>query len=395
MLGAGAGIAGFSSLGSLLGCAHRPGALPPPSSGRRVLADLHVHPSLNAWLATTPVARQSPLLYRLAKVGFNKSRVSWESIHHAGVDLVCAAHYNPFDELASMPTDPDPEAPAHTMRMLDLLEEDLRGGAAPFARLARNRQELRALLDARPGDPARRVAVVHSLEGGHALGGDPRTLEAFARRGVAMITITHFFNKGIASAPNAFPFFPDADSQWPHQGLSELGREVVAEMERLGILVDVTHASATARADVLAVSTRPVVATHAASRTLADHPNAFFDEHIQEIARRGGVIGVILSPFALSNFAADKWAAKHGSLREVVRTIRYITKICGSHRCVGIGSDFAGFIPGPSEMTSLGEIGRLRDLLLDEFSSEEVVEAIMAGNVIEFLLENWRSGSVG
>ena len=77
----------------------------------------------------------------------------------------------------------------------------------------------------------------------------------------------------------------------------------------------------------------------------------------------------------------------------MVRTIRYITKICGTHKRVGIGSDFAGYITRPKEMIDLGEIDKLRKLLLLEFDNDEtIVEDIMANNVIEFLQKNWKSG---
>jgi membrane dipeptidase len=210
---------------------------------------------------------------------------------------------------------------------------------------------------------------------------------------VALITITHFFNKGIATSPNSFPFFPDATKRWPNQGLSEFGSEVIKEMEELGIIVDVTHASSTAIEDILRVATKPLVSTHSSVRTLGDHPYSLFDEHVQEIARRGGIVGVILAPWVLSNYRGMHVIKEYGSLRDVVRTIRYVTKICGTHKRVGIGSDFAGYITGPKEMTNLGEIDKLRKLLLIEFDNDEaIVEDIMANNVIEFLQKNWRSG---
>ena len=76
----------------------------------------------------------------------------------------------------------------------------------------------------------------------------------------------------------------------------------------------------------------------------------------------------------------------------MVRTIRYIVKLCGTHKHVGIGSDFAGYITGPKDMSRLGQIGRLRSLLLREFGNRQMVEDIMANNVINFLKTNWLSG---
>jgi membrane dipeptidase len=241
--------------------------------------------------------------------------------------------------------------------------------------------------------PDYRVAVVHALEGGHSLGGDLKALDAFAKRGVAIIGLTHFFNKGVASAANPYPYFPDANSAPAHQGLSEFGWLVLKRMEELGIIVDITHCTSTAVADVLEVAKKPLIATHSSVRTLGDHPYSLLDEHIQETARRGGIIGIILYPYVLSNYSTINLAKEHGSLKDVVRTIRYVYKICGTHKCIGIGSDFSGFIAGPKEISWLDEIDRLRRMLLEEFDHDvRMVEDMMAQNVIDFLLQNWKSG---
>ena len=377
-------------LGFVSGC---PSEINPPSHRLRVLADLHAHPTLNAWVRRSPFGIKFPFLPKIAEKVFNPTRVTWKTSHQAGIDLICVAHFNVFDEWLSMPTDPNPEAPANAIRMMDLLEQELSGPATPYAKLARNHKQLYDLLQIRRGNKDFRVTVLHTIEGGHALGGSLEPLSLFARRGVALITITHFFNKGIATSPNAFPFFPDANSRSPNQGLSEFGSEVIKEMEKLGIIVDVTHVTSTAMEDILRVARKPLVSTHSSVRTLGDHPLSLFDEHIQEIARRGGIVGIILCPYWLSNYSNVQLTKHRGSLRDVIHTIRYVTKICGTHKHVGIGSDFAGYITGPKEMKCLGDIDKLRKLLLIEFDNDEnIVEDIMANNAIEFLLKNWRSG---
>ncbi len=77
-------------------------------SRHRVLADLHVHPMLNAWLRRTPIAVRYPILSTIAETEFNPTKVSWQRCHEAGVDLMCAAHFNLGDEWLSMPTVVDP-----------------------------------------------------------------------------------------------------------------------------------------------------------------------------------------------------------------------------------------------------------------------------------------------
>jgi microsomal dipeptidase-like Zn-dependent dipeptidase len=390
-IAAGLGCASSGMAGALLGCSSGcPRSLPGPRHSGRVLADVHAHPLMNSWIKQSAYG-QVPFLSESAEGMFNKTAISWKSCHDAGIDLLCVAHFNVFDEWATMPADPSPEAPRHTVQMMNMLEDELAGDASPYAKLAKNAEELQGILGNRRGDPSYRVAVIHAIEGGHALGGDLHELEHFARRGVALMTVAHFFNKGIASAANAYPFFVDCNTGWPHQGLSEFGENLIHEMERLRVIVDVTHATSTAVESILNIARRPLMASHSSARTLADHAYSLFDEHIAAIASCGGFVGIPLYPYMLSNYATLSEAEEQGSLMEVVRTIRHVVKICGNdHTHVGIGSDFAGYIPHFKEMGCLGEIDALRNRLLTEFGRDEsVVEDIMANNAINFILKTW------
>ncbi len=365
----------------------------PQDTPHRIFADLHLHAGLHAWSRESPIALAlPPPLLALTESEFNRTGFDWHRCHDAGVDLICATHYNPFDELVSMPVDPDPNAAAHTHRMIDRLEREVHGRSSRYARITINRAEMKSVLSVRRPDPEYRIAVVHTIEGAHALGGDLRNVESFARRGVAMMSLTHFTYRGVATTGNGLPFFPDLNRTEPTHGLSPFGRELIDEMERTGMIVDVTHSSASSVEDVLAIARRPLIASHTAARTLADRPYSLHDDHIREITRRGGLIGVILFPYMLANYASIDLARERGSLDEVVRTIEHVTAVSGSHRRVAIGSDFLGWITGPKEMKRLSDIGRLRTALLDRFDgSEKIVADILANNAIRFLEENWGS----
>ncbi len=388
----GAGVLSGASLGLLNGCSSSCDFNQPLKKRKYVLSDIHNHIGLNKWLRHSPIAIKYPILADIAHQTFDKTPTEWKTSYEAGIDLICTAHFNLFDEWITMPTDPNPAAPKNTFRMMELLEKELKGPAAKYAKLIRTPEDFKEHFsnDYDKNNASYRIAVLHSLEGGHALGGSLKPLEEFARKGVVLITIGHFFNKGIATAPNAYPFFPDANSIPPPQGLSPFGKEVIAEMEKLGIIVDVTHATSTALQDILKYSTKPLIATHITLRTLGDHAYSFLDEHIQEIVRRGGMIGIPIYPYMLSNYDNTEEAEKYGSLREVVRTIRYVVKITSSFKNVCIGSDFGAYIPGLTDMNCLAQVEMLRELLIDEFGDEETVDNILAKNVIDFIKDNWK-----
>lgn len=354
----------------------------------RVLADLHCHPMLDDWIANSPIAQSQPFLFEIVKKLANPTTINWQKCHDAGIDMMCVAHFNVFDEWFSMPTDPNPDAPAHTTRMMRLLEEKVQE-ISPIAKIVKNATDLREHLDKtkQVKTPSYQIAIVHCLEGGHAMGAAPGAIEELAAGGVAMIEITHFFQKDIGSAANSFPFFHDQDARWPHRGLTEHGKQIIRDMNAHGIIVDVAHSTSTAIRDVLEISRCPIIASHVSSRTLADHPYSLTDEQIKEIADGGGIIGVICEPWWESNFATNKDAERKGSIDDIIRTIEYFAKISGGTDHIGVGSDFAGYITAPSDWRELGEIERLWTRVDQEFGDD--VKKIMAQNVIDFFVNNW------
>lgn len=365
----------------------------PRSTRSRVFADLHAHPRLNDWIAASGLAQIIPGLAGAAKAAMNETSVDWKRCHQAGIDMICVAHFNPLDEFATMPNDPNPDAPRQTIRLLDDLESEIYDRQGRYARIVRSKDELMDCTSVRPPDGDYRIAVVHCIEGAHALGYDTSVIPQLAARGVAMVGVTHFFTKGLASSANSIPFFPDAGGSDPNVGLMPKGIEVVKALQANGILVDIAHATATTVQDILDNTVGPIIASHVSSAALGYHPYSLRDEHALKIRDRCGIIGVILMPYWLNNYASMDLAAHQGGLRDVVRTVRYLYKLCGTHKCIGIGSDFAGYITGPRDMKHLHDIARLAVLLREEFADEEnpdqIVEDIMAGNVLRCFRENW------
>jgi microsomal dipeptidase-like Zn-dependent dipeptidase len=174
------------------------------------------------------------------------------------------------------------------------------------------------------------------------------------------------------------------------------GREVIGELQKHGILIDIAHATPPMVQDVLDCTEdthAPIVASHVSAYDLGDHPYSLRTEHMKRITARNGLIGVILMPHWLSNYTSTALAEKYGGLDDVVRTIRYVYKVCGTHKCIAIGSDFAGYITGPRDLDDLSRISELRRKLEVEFASEsnrdEIVNDIMAGNAIRLFTTEW------
>ena len=227
-----------------------------------------------------------------------------------------------------------------------------------------------------------RVGVLLAMEGGEGLGGAPEAVAEVARLGVRCITLAWGDNELTGSA------FGDGTAP----GLSGLGREVVAEMERLRVLVDVSHISDRAFEDLLAVARRPMVASHSNCRALCDVPRNLTDDQLRAVAASGGVVGINLVSGFLTNEAA---AAQRpilarrmagvlqdpGSLRrrmrlanqEIAHTempplssvadhIQHAVQVAGID-AVGLGSDFDGFAHGPQGLKDCRDYPKIVQLL--------------------------------
>ena len=167
------------------------------------------------------------------------------------------------------------------------------------------------------------LAVVIALEGSHAIANDVDLFEVFFDLGVRMASFTHFGNTSLAGG--------SADGD-PGLGLSRLGVEALRTLERLGIVMDVSHLSTQSTEDVLDLATRPLVASHSSSKAMRDHHRNLSIEHIKGIAALGGVIGI---PAAIPSFIDPD----HPTIERVVDHIEHIASSVGVDH-VGIGADY-------------------------------------------------------
>lgn len=212
-----------------------------------------------------------------------------------------------------------------------------------------------------------RKAIFRGIENGYAIGQDLQLLEHFKQRGIVYMTLCHNGDNDICDS---------ARGNAEHGGLSAFGREVVQEMNRLGIMVDMSHAAETSFYDALEVSSRPIVCSHSSARALCDHPRNLTDDQMRALARKGGVA---------------QTTVYHGFLRldGQATIIDAIDHLCHAARVmgvehVGLGTDFDGDggVPGLADASEV--INFTRHLLKKHFSAEDI-RRIMGGNFLNLM----------
>jgi membrane dipeptidase len=211
-----------------------------------------------------------------------------------------------------------------------------------------------------------KIAALLSIEGGEALDGRIELLRIFYRLGVRLMTLTWSLRNELADG---------AFEGRTGGGLTRFGVEVVEEMDRLGMVVDVSHLSEAGFWDVMKVSERPIIASHSNSKALCSHPRNLTDEQAKAIAEKGGVIGV--------NFAGYFLGEGRRSLAGVIEHIDYLSALIGPEH-VGLGSDFDGlpFEQLPDELKGVSGLPRIAGELAARGYSEQAIKGIMGENLL-------------
>ena len=250
-------------------------------------------------------------------------------------------------------------------------------------------------------------AVMIGIENGFVIGKDLSRVKEFYDLGVRYITLSHNGHNDICDSCNPREKLGDRTAE--HNGLSKFGEKVVSEMNRLGIMVDVSHISEQSFYDVIKVTKAPVIASHSGCRTLADSSRNLYDEQLKALAKNGGVIQIVAysgflrqdSPrrrqairnlgeggddIGWFNEQMKKIDAKYppANLKDFIDHIDHAVKVAGIDH-VGIGSDFdgGGGIPGFNDHS---EALNVTVELVKRGYSEEDIAKIWGGN----LLRVWR-----
>ena len=218
------------------------------------------------------------------------------------------------------------------------------------------------------------LCVLSAVENGNALAGDLSRLRLWRELGAIYVTLTHDGHNDLADAARPKPELGDGVAE--HGGLSPFGRAAVAEMNRVGLLVDVSHAAKTTMMQAAELSRVPVVATHACCRALCDHPRNLDDEQLDLLRATGGLIQIT----ALDAFLvpAPPGGKSPATVADMADHVDYAVRRIGIDH-VGLSSDFdgGGGIPG---WRDAGETGNLTAELHRRGYGAREIELLWSGN---------------
>lgn len=283
-----------------------------------------------------------------------------------------------------------------------------RGLLREVHRLARRHPERVHLTgNGRELDAARaagRVAAIPGIEGGHSIEESLELLEWFSERGVRVLTLV--WNNHLSWIRSC----QEGAGAGVPEGLSGFGRDVVRTMNRLGMVVDLSHAGRRSFYDALEATDRPVIASHSGCHALHDHPRNLDDGQLRALALNGGVVGIVFHPGFLDAGARAEDARVYGSedyraleganetelfLRQsehltraaaplpaerLVEHVLHAVEVAGPEH-VGLGSDYDGILRGPRWLEDASCYGTLAELLLQRGLAADEVRGILGGNM--------------
>jgi membrane dipeptidase len=262
-----------------------------------------------------------------------------------------------------------------------------------------------------------KIAALIGVEGGHMIGNDIRIVRIFGDLGVRYMTLSHFYNDEWADSSTDKP---------AHNGLTDYGKDIVREMNRQGIMVDISHVSDKTFYDALEVSKSPLIASHSSCRAICNHPRDMTDDMIKALAAKGGVIqinyeksfidqaykdasdkltgGVVAQSDQLKKLCGDdeeclgkkmnemeKQATAEGKLphvtwERIIDHIDHVVKLVGPDH-VGLGSDFDGATM-PEGMDDCTHLPKITEALVRKGYSDDDIRKILGGNILRVMEAN-------
>jgi len=409
---------------------------------KATIFDWHTHPTIKSFILfnSWPFqhgnlrAKKRGFLERMFDKGFwpFSSRVTFPKMEEGGVDVLLSTAYTLeqgwIDDISLIRwlfwlfpgvrrRVVDPTYFDATNAMLDEMEQQaekynisIEGkGEHRRARMVLNPTELEE------GIASDDMCIIHAVEGGHCLHGElggrriedatasPQeieeeildNLEHFHNRGVAYLTLAHFYPNHLAFPVFPYPEYGSSHLKWRetlgkwdmNMGLSTTGEKVVERMLELGMLIDICHCTPNARKQVYDIvdhhkKKNCVIASHTGVFEVNRDPYNLTDKEIKWIAKNGGAIGVIFMNYWISPIDSGL------GLKHIEQTMNHIINV-GGIDTLGIGTDYDGFTDPPDEMVNISELPRLTKYLSALGYTENQLESILGGNALRVLREGW------
>lgn len=214
-----------------------------------------------------------------------------------------------------------------------------------------------------------KATTLLAIEEGGAIDGSLEALRCLYELGVRAMTLTWSNRNDIADGIN---------EEATGSGLTLFGKQVVAEMNRLGMLVDVSHISTAGFWSVIETSTKPIIATHSNAKSLCSHPRNLNDEQIKALAQNGGLAGITFA----GQFLEEDW--RNACIESVYKHIDYMLNLIGNDDHIGFGSDFDGISHPPYNIQGVQDYKPLIEYL-SKYYSDETINKITHQNVINLL----------
>lgn len=221
----------------------------------------------------------------------------------------------------------------------------------------------------------KKIAMI-GVENAYPLGEDLSNIEKFYNLGARYMSLAHNGHSQFSDSNTG-----EEDNIWMHNGLSDKGKEAILEMNRIGIMIDVSHPSKEAIRQMIEISNAPVIASHSSARSLCNHSRNLDDEQLDWIKKNGGVVQTV----ALAGYLRDDISTELVSVKDLVDHIDYMVKRIGIDH-VGISSDFdgGGGIQGWSDASETFNV--TKELLKRGYTKEEISK-IWSGNLLRVLTE--------
>jgi len=298
-----------------------------------------------------------------------------------------------------------PEAVKRSLRLIDSVLEAVRANPNDLVLAT-------TAADIRKAKKQRKIAALMGMEGGHMIDDDLRLLRMYAALGVRYLTLTHGVSTNWADT---------STGPAKNNGLTDFGKDVIRELNRLGVMVDISHVSDKTFYDALEVTKAPIIASHSSCRALCNVPRNMTDDMLRALAKNGGVVQINYSRGFLSQEYADASTARREGMQakmaeiqkqyandevkrreeidrlrresaatmpkvtmdKIIEHIDHAVKIAGIDH-VGLGSDFDG-TSVPEGMEDVSKLPKITEALLKKGYAEKDIEKILGGNILRVM----------